>query len=184
MFWICPEDLSDTEDQEWFFSLYHQYRNLMYSVAKDILQDSHEAEDAVSEAFIRIFQHFESNQDVFCPETKSFVVILTRRICLDMLRKAKRDPLRQRMKDADAEEMILQTLADPLHDLDNMTGYSSLLECIEAMPNPYRDILYLRYIMGYSVPETAKILQVSLEVIYKRTVRARNMLRDRMAAWE
>ena len=49
---------SDIEDENIFERLYYKYRNLMYTVAFDILHNTSDAEDAVSEAFLRIAKNF------------------------------------------------------------------------------------------------------------------------------
>lgn len=68
--------LLDTQtEQEKFEQLYYQYKRLMYWIANHILGDSHLAEDAVHEAFLKIIKNFHKIGEIHCPRTKNFVVI-------------------------------------------------------------------------------------------------------------
>ena len=46
--------IESQENQRKFVVLYEKYKYLMIKVAKDILKNEHEAEDAVHEAFFKI----------------------------------------------------------------------------------------------------------------------------------
>ena len=76
---------NENEDkrQEKFEKIYLQYGRLMYSKAMQILNDHSLSEDAVSEAFIRIYKNLHKLEDkVPSPQTASFVVTVVKNVAL------------------------------------------------------------------------------------------------------
>ena len=67
--------------------LYLQYRSPMFRVAMAILRDEGLAEDAVQQAFLKIFQNFENIQREDCNKIRSFIVILVRNTAIDLYRR-------------------------------------------------------------------------------------------------
>ena len=102
-----------------------------------------------------------------------------------MLRKRKRDALYGSigLEDEDGNdllEMLPDDHGDPTEELAAMTGYESLRAAIDHLDEKYRNVLYLRCVMEYSVPETAKLLGITEAAVYKRLQRARTLLREEM----
>lgn len=64
---------------------------------------------------------------------------------------------------------------------DDLAYSSELREkvlLLNSLPFQYRDILYLRFNMGYSVDEIARLLDLSKDNVKKRIERARNKLKE------
>lgn len=59
--------------------LYMCYRSLMYKEALEIVQNSHSAEDAVSESFVRIIKNLHKIDEQNRPKAQSFLVIICRK---------------------------------------------------------------------------------------------------------
>ena len=80
--------LEGKADEDKFEKIYEQYGRLMYSKAYEILQDHYLAEDAVSEAFIRILKNLRKLDDeVPSARTASFVVTVVKNVALTMIKK-------------------------------------------------------------------------------------------------
>ena len=80
--------LEGKADEDKFEKIYEQYGRLMYSKAYEILQDHYLAEDAVSEAFIRILKNLRKLDDeVPSARTASFVVTVVKNVALTMIQK-------------------------------------------------------------------------------------------------
>ena len=161
------------EDKKRFEELYHTYRNLMYKVAFNILQNPHDAEDALQDAFISIAKNFSKISEIKCPQTKDFVVIVIRNISYNMLKKRNR---RHEM-DIDIDELEIPD-EKPLPDetaLDKY-GVETLEAALQQLPSKYYDIIYLTSYMDYSIKETANLLGISYENAKKRLSRARAKL--------
>ena len=84
--------IDDECDKARFADFYDRYKTLMFYVAKGILKDDCLAEDAVQEAFLRVAKNFHKINEVSCPQTRNFAVIITRNISLNMLKKKDINP--------------------------------------------------------------------------------------------
>lgn len=159
-----------------FIQIYEQYYKLMYQVSYSILQNFEDTEDVLQEAFIRIDKNISKISEPFCPKTKNFVVIITKRIALNMLRKK---------KGIQAEE-LLATLEDVRVDAspesanETKTVQELVKMAIRDLPDRYRDCLFLSLIDEYTPKEIACILEMKEHVIYKRLERGKKMLQNRL----
>ena len=160
--------LIDTdEEKDRFTLLYEQYRHLMFYIADEILKDEHLSEDAVQEAFLRIAKNFYKITDIFCPQTRNFVVIITRNVAITMLKNENHH--------IDLDEYIENEESDHIFDF---ISEKILTRCIMDLPVAYRDILYLYHIYGYSFNEISSLLSVNVETAKKRAQRSRLMLKN------
>lgn len=166
-------NIESNEDKERFVELYNTYKNLMYKVAFDILQNPHDAEEALQESFLIIAKNFSKISEINCPQTKGFVVIVIRNFSYNMLKKRKR----QHEADIDIDALEIP-VEKPLPDetvLDKY-GVEALESALRQLPQRYYDIIYLTSYMEYSINDAAKSLGISYENAKKRLMRARAKL--------
>lgn len=78
------------EDKRKVEKLYEMYNSLMYSVAYGVLNHVQDAEDAVARSWEKIIGHLEKINKIDCHETRSFIVIVTERVAIDLYRKNKK----------------------------------------------------------------------------------------------
>lgn len=160
--------LVDTpEDQRKFELVYTKYRNLMYHTAYKLLHNHHDAEDCVHEAFLSIIKHLDKIDIVNSPRTASFVIIITERKAIDLLRS---QPCKYTLE---LNEAIVG-LEIPL------PGDNGLADCMAKLPAHYREILLLKFDNGYSNKELAQILNISESGIRKLLGRAKKLLKEIM----
>ncbi len=156
--------------------LYSAYGRLMLYIARGILGDAGLAEDAVSEAFIRIIENLNKIDMNDCYKTKGFVVIIARHTALNMLRQQKRDktvPFEDYSDYSDSDEPVFE-------DITIREACSKIADAIAGLHKNYADILYLKFEMDYTNDEIAKILGISPENVRMRLSRARNALKDQL----
>ena len=82
--------LIDDEDVPEFEKLYENYKQLLYNLAFSILNNHHDAEDAVQETFIKIADTFTKILQIPCNELTSYIVIICRNISINKYNKNKR----------------------------------------------------------------------------------------------
>lgn len=150
------------EDKVRFERVYNAYRGLMYYVAYGILKNEEDAEDAVHQAFVSIIENLEKISEAECPKTRAFCVIVVERKALDMLRR--------RRGLAGAYEVELAGVEVP------MPVGSELEHALARLPARYREVLLLRFFLGYSTKEVAEILQISHAAALKLVSRAKGAL--------
>lgn len=81
-------------EEEAFAYLYSHYKGLMLQKAYAILHDRMLAEDAVSEAFLRIYRNRHKVDDPASDRSLSFVMTIVRNTALTLYNRERRQPPR------------------------------------------------------------------------------------------
>lgn len=139
------------------YSWYEQYKVGLYRFALSILKDTHLAEDALQEAFLRLLR---SNRLPDPEKAQAWLYRVVRNICYDTLRKRKRE----------TEEA---PVAAPEKNLE-------FLDLISPLPQKEQEILALRFIGGFTHKEIASITGMTVHSAKKRYERAIAKLRTEM----
>lgn len=158
------QKLPSPSEKDKFEQLYTLYRGLMFYVARRILPGEADAEDAVHQAFVSIIENLKKISEVRCPKTRSYVVIITERKAIDILRS------RSRLS-PEAFEKSTRGVELPL------PGDGGLSDAISRLPAAYREALLLRYYHGYTVREIAPMLGRKPGAVQKLLTRAKAALR-------
>ena len=58
--------------------------------------------------------------------------------------------------------------------------HSDLLEAVLALPEKYKDVIYLYYYEGYSAAEIGSILKKNVNTVYALLTRARQILKTKL----
>lgn len=176
------------QDPRAFEALMRQYNRRLYRVARSLLRDAAEAEDALQECYLHAFRSFDN----FRGEA-SLATWLTRIVvneCTSRLRKqARRDNIVPIVAvDPDSEEG--QAMADIPPSVDTETpdralgraDMRRLLERkIDLLPQDFRAVFMLRAVEELTVEETAKCLGIPEATVRTRHFRARSLLREALA---
>ncbi len=155
--------LDSLENRDVFQRLYTRYRGLMFRVARQILHNDQDAEDAVHNAFLALVDHVQKISDPDSPKTRAFVVTIVEHKAIDLYRQKARRPTQELWEEA-------QGIAVPYD------GDDGLARCILALPARYRDWILLKYDQGYSTKELARLLGLSMDAAYKLDRRAKEKL--------
>lgn len=163
--------LDSASDRAKFEQLYNKYRGLMHYVANKILLNEQDAEDAVHQAFLAIIKNaskiFSKNFDVKCPETRALVVIIVERKAIDLLRARSRRP------EAELDEDIAGW------DIP-LPGDGPLSDAMAKLPARYREVLMLRFDIGYTTKEIAQLFGTKQETVQRLIGRAKEALREHL----
>lgn len=157
--------IDSPDDQVKFERVYNKYRYLMLHVANQILQNHHDAEDAVHQAFISIIENLDKISEVNSPKTRSYIVIITERKAIDLLRKIQKRQTLEFNEDISGVEIPFE--------MDN-----PIAATIAKLPSQYREVLLMRYHNGFSAKEIASILTMSDSGVRKLIARAKKALQE------
>ena len=157
--------IDSPDDQQKFEKVYTKYRYLMLHVAYKILQNHHDAEDAVHQAFISIIENLDNVYEVDSPKTRSYIVIITERKAIDLLRKIQKRQTLEFNEDISGIEIPFE--------MDN-----PIATAIAKLPSQYREVLLMRYHNGFSAKEIASILSMSDSGVRKLIIRAKKALQE------
>jgi RNA polymerase sigma-70 factor, ECF subfamily len=146
------------------------HQNQAWTLARYLLKDASEAEDATQEAFVKLWHHRE-NID---PErVRPWLMRVTRNHCLDRLRR--RRPEQEFTGYEVAEER------DPEHGAQQSEIGHWLQRAIHGLKEPYRSLVVLRDIEQHSYEEVAGVMELSLSQVKVYLHRARKQLREQLA---
>ena len=148
-----------------------EYQDQAWSLARFLLKDAQEAEDATQDAFVKLWH----NQDKIDPEkVKPWLMKVTRNGCLDRLR-------RRRENVEFNESYMAGEASGPMQDVSANELGGWLKRAIEGLKEPYRSLVILRDVQQNSYEEVAGMLELSLSQVKVYLHRARKELREQLA---
>ena len=162
--------LDTDEDKSEFEKLYTEHRQTMYKVAFAVLNNPEDSEDAVHKAFVKIADNFSKIKKIPCQEITPYLVIIVRNAAIDIYNKNKQ-------KAEHTAEFYDESTAVDVDYFENI-DYDELVKTISQLPQIYKDVLFLRYVNDFSVKEISKMLDISVDTVWKRLERARKMLKE------
>lgn len=134
------------------------YGGLVWSLARRMLSNADDAEDAVQEIFIDIWKNAERFDESQASET-TFVAMIARRRLIDRLRKDNRRPNTDSLEDI---------LAEPENNDQSVQTCIEAKEAAQAMKElrpEQRQILHLSIVQGFSHQEIADALDMPLGTV-------------------
>lgn len=166
------------KEQKKFEQLYDMYSKLMYYIAYDILKDDGLAQDAMQEAFINICKAFSKINEQDCQDLKGFVVIVIKRVAINMYNKQKKDKVIS--LDKLIENGFIGERKEVLNPNINVSDISleenSIVYYIRKLPSKYADVLLFYYVYGYVAEEIANIFEMKVTTVYSYLSRGRKKL--------
>lgn len=166
-----------------FRIIMQRHNRRLYRIARGVLRDGNEAEDAVQEAYMRAFTALHA----FRGEA-SLSTWLTRIVLNEALgrRRRKSETIDLAALDTPEERNRMQVISFPLMkhapDPEQVAAQQDirrvLERAIDALPEPFRVAFIMRDVEGMSVEETAEQLRLRPETVRTRLHRARRQLRE------
>ena len=136
-------------DREAFRALYDSTSGMLFSVCMSLFKNRARAEDLLQEAYLRIWDR-ASSFDPAKGSASTWLVVLTRRLALNELRKDKREG-----PSLDEEEEAVAAIPAELPAGDPI-GKGRLGPCLEKLQDLQRQSVLLAYVYGYTNEELAR----------------------------
>ena len=156
-------------EQDKFEFLYQKYKNLCLKKAYDILGDYMLAEDAVSEAYIRVYKNLHKIEDPASNRSIAFVVTIAKNAALTMLTRQK-GATQEELDENWEDDFDLE--GEALARLDTQEVFAA----IEKLSEDLRGVLMLKYAHDLSHKEIGRSLGISENNVTVRLHRARKKL--------
>ena len=173
-------------DERAFETLMRAHNRLLYRLARSILKDDAEAEDAVQEAYLAAYRNITGFRGGARLSTWLARIVINE--AYGRLRKQKQSAVVVPFEagDRDAPRMEEQTMADETTEQPEAGAMRAelrqLLERqIDALPEQFRTVFILREVEEMSVEEAAECLNVPPATVRTRAFRARAMLRESLS---
>jgi RNA polymerase sigma factor (sigma-70 family) len=153
----------------------------VYTLARYLLRDKADADDAVQECYLRAFRHFDSYRG---PAMKPWLLAILRNVCnAEFARRAQAptSTLECNAEQAPVEQPLWQEPSQsPESEIMRTRDGDTIGRLIAALPPPFREVIVLRDINDLSYREIAGVAGVPVGTVMSRLARARAMLRT---AW-
>ncbi len=156
--------LETGRDRENFSRLYERYHTRMEAAAWRILKNPRDAEDAVQNAFVQVIRHFEKIDEIPCEEIGFWLISIVKNEARMILRKKSRT---RPLEDWDGYVENAESTAD----------YAALVALFARLPETYRAVLEMKYLLGCTDREIAQRLGISETAVSTRANRGRALLR-------
>ena len=160
-----------TGDSKAFEELTKKYGNLIWSIARRYLSNQAEAEDAVQEIFLALWQsasRFDTNKG----SEITFIATIARRRLIDGLRKNNKHKILQSIDDSISNDVFQQK-----SNLEKNAELSLAIGILETLEKKDQELLSLSIYQGYSHVEIAKLLNLPLGTV--KTKIRRNLMKIR-----
>src|SRR5262249_52882579 len=143
-----------------------------YNLARWLMENDLDAEDAVQEAYLRAFRFFGGFRG---GNSRAWLLTIVRNTCYTLQRQTSAHRQTRSfdeemhgggMNDADPETILLKNLDSAM-----------LKNALERLPTEFREALVLRELEGFTYKEISDATDVPLGTVMSRLARARTQLR-------
>jgi RNA polymerase sigma-70 factor (ECF subfamily) len=153
----------------------------VYTLARYLMRNRDNAEDAVQECYLRALRHFDSYRG---PAMKPWLLAILRNVCnKEFTRRSRGEvPTDYAQDESVPEEMSMwqEPQASPEKMMLQQQDRSTIRRLVEELPEPFREAIVLREMNDLSYKEIAEVAGVPVGTVMSRLARARAMLRS---AW-
>jgi len=166
-------------------AIIQRYNRRLYRIARGILRDDSEAEDAVQDAYLKAFSHFDDFRGD--AELGTWLCRIVMNEALGRLRRRRPTVDWNTMDDIGTPNEIMRLASSSSRpDPERATAQRQIRELLEQaidrLPEDFRMVLVARVIEEMSVEETAALLNIRTETVKTRLHRARRLLRAAVEA--
>lgn len=170
--------LEEDSEKQLFEKIYYSYRKQMFLVAKEIVSREEDAEDVVHDVFYEVAsKHMEMVSRLAETDLRNYMLKAAKNKAINVWRKKSKEPVcLDTVMEYDVEHM--QELSDEsfLEVLCEKMEYEQVLAAMKSMDKRYQDVLYYHFVLGFTIPETAKALGRTKETTKKQLTRGKKIL--------
>jgi RNA polymerase sigma factor (sigma-70 family) len=156
----------------------------VYTLARYLLRNGANADDAVQECYLRALRYFDTFRGT---EIKLWLFAILRNVCRGEFARRSRVTLAMDDTTDDAEDaapLWQEEQASPETETLRQRDAETIRRLVAELPNPFREAIVLREINDLSYSEIADVVGVPIGTVMSRLARARSMLRKAWIAEE
>lgn len=154
----------------------------LYRLARGILRDDAEAEEAVQEGYVRAFTHLDGFKGEASLATWLARIVVNE--ALGRLRRRRPTVTLDAVMDvsADAAAILVRAEPTPEQAMARIELRRAIEKAVDALPPAFRSVFVLRAIEQMSIEETAACLGIPGQTVKTRLHRANKLLRQSLTA--
>lgn len=158
-----------------FEELMLPHMDAAYNLARWLLRDSHDAEDALQDACLRAYRSLDRFRG---DDGRAWLLTIVRNVCYSQMRQWRREPATAAFEDdvhgsthdpADANAVAWREAKGEL-----------LQQALERLPDEYREVIVLHEIEGLPYREIATVAEIPIGTVMSRLSRARSRLQTEL----
>ena len=169
-------DAGGNPGQPDFEQVFLPHLDAAYNLARWLLRNDQDAEDAVQEAYMRAYKAFPRFRG---GDGKAWLMTILRNVCYTMIKK-----LRSHETPEPFNEEIHQTVGDSeaREAFRQKANAESLRQALEKLPDEFREVIVLHDLEGLAYKEIAAVIGIPIGTVMSRLARARARLRVEIIA--
>jgi RNA polymerase sigma-70 factor (ECF subfamily) len=152
----------------------------VYTLARYLLRNASDAEDAVQECYLRALKHFDTYRG---PAMKPWLFAILRNVCRAEFARRASSPsstIDDTPESAEQAPLWHEEQQTPEAELLRERDASAIRRLVDALAEPFKETFVLREINNLSYREIADAVGAPVGTVMSRLARARAMLRS---AW-
>ena len=156
------------------------YLDDVYTLARYLLRDASDAEDAVQECYLRALKHFDTYRG---PAMKPWLFAILRNVCRAEYARRAASPsatIEDTPEAAEQTPLWHEEQQTPEAELLRERDASAIRRLVDTLAEPFKETFVLREISNLSYREIADAVGAPVGTVMSRLARARAMLRS---AW-
>lgn len=153
-----------------------RHERMVFALLSRVLGPGPEVEDLAQETFVRAYRAFPGFDPEGPARVSTWLLTIATRLALDARRRKKRDPS---ALDPDSDHASPST---PERSLERRELGQAIQRAVDQLPDDQRAALVLDEFHGLSIAEIAGVLGVPENTVKTRLFRARQRMREALAA--
>ena len=163
---------SSSNDVQRFERIVLPHLDDAYTLARYLLRDQHDAQDAVQDAVLRALRYFETYRE---GDARAWLLAIVRNCCLTRHRKAR----------VERANIALVEDVDVVHEAAGratdaraveQSERAALQRALDGLPAEFREVIVLREVQGLSYREISDVVGVPIGTVMSRLARGRRRL--------
>ena len=169
-------DTGQNPGQPDFEQVFLPHLDAAYNLARWLLRNDQDAEDAVQEAYMRAYKAFARFRG---GDGKAWFMTILRNVCYTMIKK-----LRSHETPEPFDEEIHQPVGESeMREAFRQKANAESLHCaLEKLPDEFREVIVLHDLEGLAYKEIATVVGIPIGTVMSRLARARGRLRAEIIA--
>lgn len=170
-------------DEAAFRAIMQKHNRRLYRIARAVVHNNTDAEDAVQEAYVSAFANMAGYRGESTLATWLSRIVMNE--ALGRLRRKRATVDIATLEPMRCEAEIIQfPLSTPNDDPERTMAQRQILQLVEQatdnLPEIFRIVFVARAIEGMSIEETSELLDIKPETVKTRLHRARQLVRDQL----
>lgn len=167
--------LETAADKVIFEKLYEENRQKMHFIARKVVHDETNTEDAVHNGFLKLANNFSKYRHKPYEDLVKICTIIVKNAAIDIIRE-NRKHRRFSGENGFTEDSVPDIAPDILDKIIEQYESALVDEALKELEEAEREILYLQYAAGFKPKEIGEMLDMTSAEVRKKTFVSRNKL--------